>query len=58
MDTDKTLETTLGDLIVALTEETASFVRNEKEAYKIVAHMLEYFLPIGDPPSKVWEVWH
>ena len=58
MEPDKTLETTLGDLIAALTEETAPFVRDEKEACEVVAHMLEHFLPIAGTSSKVWEVWH
>lgn len=35
-----TIETTLGDLILALTEETAPFVRNEKEIYRLVAFIL------------------
>jgi hypothetical protein len=35
-----TLETTLGDLIVALTEETDRQVRDEKMSYEIVAYIL------------------
>jgi hypothetical protein len=38
------LETTLGDLIVALTEEAAPFVHDEKEAYNVVAFMLMHLL--------------
>jgi hypothetical protein len=34
------VETTLGDLIVALTEETDRQVRDEKMAYEIVAYIL------------------
>lgn len=42
METERegTIETTLGDLILALTEETAPFVRNEKEIYRLVAFIL------------------
>ncbi len=35
-----TLETTLGDLIVALTEETDRQVCDEKATYEIVAYIL------------------
>jgi hypothetical protein len=58
MENKETVETTLGDLIVALTEETVPFVRDEKEAYKIVAHILLHVLPIASSPSKVWQGWH
>jgi hypothetical protein len=34
------LETTLGDLIVALTEETDRHVHDEKMAYEVVAYIL------------------
>jgi hypothetical protein len=34
------IETTLGDLIVALTEETHHWVANEREAYELVAYLL------------------
>jgi len=36
----ETIETTLGDLIVALTDETALLVRDEEEANKVVAYIL------------------
>ena len=58
MEMEETLETTLGDLIAALTEETTPFVRDEKEAYKIVAFMLMHLLCNSEANSKVWEVWH
>jgi hypothetical protein len=35
-----TLQTTLGDLIVALTDETHRQVRDEKVTYELVAYML------------------
>jgi hypothetical protein len=37
-------ETTLGDLVVALTEETARHVRDEKTAYEVVAYILANFV--------------
>jgi hypothetical protein len=33
-------DTTLGDLIVALTDETGRFVRDEKEVYALVAYIV------------------
>jgi hypothetical protein len=34
------VETTLGDLIVALTEETHRFISDEQETYELVAYLL------------------
>jgi hypothetical protein len=34
------VETTLGDLIVALTEETHRFIDDERETYALVAYLL------------------
>ncbi len=48
----RTLETTLGDLILALTEETTRVVRDEREACKIVAVMLIDILNSSAPASK------
>ncbi|HWP23158.1 MAG TPA: hypothetical protein VNM15_03085 [Candidatus Binatia bacterium] len=36
----KKVQTTLGELIVALTEETGRHVRDERTAYKVVAYIL------------------
>jgi hypothetical protein len=33
-------KTTLGDLIVALTDETGRFVRDEEEVYRVVAYIV------------------
>ena len=51
-------ETTLGDLIVALTEEATPFVRDEKEAYKVVAFALTHLLYNSGANSKTWQYWH
>lgn len=40
MKEKETLETTLGDLIEALTKETASFVREEKETNIVIVYIL------------------
>ncbi len=50
----KTLKTTLGDLILALTEETTRLVRDEKEACKLVAVMLVDLLNHSASASKSW----
>ncbi len=50
----KALKTTLGDLILALTEETTRLVHDEKEASKIVAVMLVDLLNHSGPASKNW----
>ena len=58
MDTEKILQNTLGDLIVALTEETTPFCRDEKEAYHVVAFALVHILTNSGTTSKAWQVWH
>jgi len=37
-------KSTLGDLIVALTDETACFVQDEEEVYEVVAYMVSDLL--------------
>jgi hypothetical protein len=54
MDREEKLETTLGDLIVALTEETVRFVHDEREAYKVVAYILADLVCTSGPNSKSW----
>jgi len=36
----RTEQTTLGDLIVALTDETGRFIRDENEIYEVVAFIV------------------
>jgi hypothetical protein len=48
-------ESTLGDLIVALTEETRSYVRGEEEVYRIVAYMVKDLLSRRRCLSKSWQ---
>lgn len=49
-----TLETTLGDLIVALTEETGRYVRDKSTTYEVVAYILANVirLPAKRTPSR------
>lgn len=44
MAMSETLDTTLGDLILVLTEEAKRFVKDEEEMYKLVALILEHLL--------------
>ncbi|HEV8721963.1 MAG TPA: hypothetical protein VGW77_15135 [Candidatus Binatia bacterium] len=44
MTRESKIETTLGDLVVALTEETGRHVRDEKMTYEVVAYILANFL--------------
>jgi hypothetical protein len=44
MARESKIETTLGDLVVALTEETGRHVRDEKMTYEVVAYILANFL--------------
>lgn len=44
---------TLGELIAALTDETAHFVHDEKEVYRVVAYMVTDLLNKQRHESKV-----
>ena len=48
------LDTTLGDLITALTEETVQLVPDEKLAHTLVAYMLADVLNNWRTISKIW----
>ena len=48
------METTLGDLIVALTEEAARSIPDEKTACNVVAFILSDLLRQADPVSRAW----
>ena len=47
MNGTRIVHTTVGNLIAALTEETSVYVRDEKEAYKVVACILTHLLNNG-----------
>lgn len=50
----KRVDTTLGDLVVALTEETVQLVPDEKLAYTFVAYMLADVLNNWRTISNTW----
>ncbi len=54
METGEKVNTTVGDLIVALTEETSRFVHDEREMYKVVAYILSDLLKSGSISTS----WH
>jgi len=47
----KTVETTIGDLVAALTEETLHFVGDERDANILVAYMLSRLFCRPGPPA-------
>ena len=57
MEREQITETTIGDLIVALTEETFQFVHDEKEVYKVVAFRLTHLLNRSGAASRKWQHW-
>lgn len=51
--------TTLGDLIVALTDETRRYVDDDEEVYRLVAYMVSDILVKPPKPShKPIKKWH
>ena len=54
MNSNVRVETTLGDLIVALTEEAARCVPDEKTACRVVAFILSDILSHTAPPTMRW----
>jgi len=50
-----TIKTTLGDLIVALTEEATPLLCNERETYRVVAFILTHLLGKKTGPSRPWQ---
>ena len=55
---EEIVETTLGDLVVALTDEPTPFVRDQKEAYKVVAFTLVHLLYNAGANSRTWQYWN
>lgn len=52
-----TINTTLGDLIVALTDEATPLLGNEQETYSVVALMLTNLLGKQNERSRSWHYW-
>jgi hypothetical protein len=46
------LETTLGEVIVALTEEVSRSISDKRTAYSVVAYILSDLLRQADPVSR------
>ena len=57
MEREETFETTIGDLVVALTEETSKYVHDEKEVNKVVAFRLTHLLNKSSAVSRAWQYW-
>lgn len=58
METEEIIETTLGDLIVALTEVATSVARDEKEGHKMVAFLLMDLLNSSGMSLRRRQFWH
>lgn len=54
MNDQESLEPTLADLIVALTEEVDRLVQNRREAHIFVAYILSNVLGHSAPISQAW----
>jgi len=54
MERGEIVETTLGDLIVALTEEASRHVPDEKSANILVAYILSDLFRNTEDASKLW----
>jgi hypothetical protein len=54
MDNEEFFEGTLGDLIVALTEEADRLVQNRRQAHILVAYILSNLLSQSTPISQTW----
>lgn len=57
MEREGTVETTVGELVVSLTEETSQFVHDEKEVCKVVAFMVTHLLVHSGAASRRWQYW-
>ncbi len=54
MGREEKVDTTFGDLIAVLAEETGRFVHDEKEVYKVVAYILSDLFHNSESISKSW----
>ena len=57
MERTEILETTLGDLIVALTEEASKLVSDEKDACRLAAFALSHLLHNSGVTARSWQYW-
>ncbi|MBI4522697.1 MAG: hypothetical protein HY695_02665 [Deltaproteobacteria bacterium] len=54
MDSEETLEITVGDLIVALTEEAMKLASDKQEASKVIAFALTHLVYNPGANSQMW----
>jgi hypothetical protein len=54
MSRPKKVDTTLGDLIVALTDATVPYAQDETEASILVAYLLSDLLDKSQGPAATW----
>jgi hypothetical protein len=57
MERAGTVETTIGDLVVALTDEASRYVRDESAVCKVVAFMVTRLLGTSGAASRRWQYW-
>ena len=57
MERNEMIEINLGELIVALTDEAAPFVRDQEEINRTVAFMLSQLLNNSNARSRAWQYW-
>ena len=57
MERAEFISTNIGDLVVALREETALYVRDQHEVDKLVAFMLTHLLNNSRAASGTWQYW-
>lgn len=57
MEKSEIIETTLGDLIVVLTEEASQYVPNKKEIHNMVAFILAHLLNNSVAASRRCQYW-
>jgi hypothetical protein len=58
MEREELPKTTLGDLIVALTEETSQYLHDENEVNKVVAFRLTHLLNASGAAARRWQRWN
>jgi hypothetical protein len=57
MERAGTVETTVGELVVALTDEASRYVRDEQAVCKVVAFMVTHLLVHSGAASRKWGYW-
>jgi hypothetical protein len=58
MQKTEIVETNLDDLVVALSEETALYIHDKTEVYKVVGFVLAHLLNNSSAASRTSRYWH